>query len=149
MSPILKGHIISGLKHASKKRFLECKAIFEKRGIFFPPFVMGTVNIELEEPFEPPTTDCVRLHVPRSEMVGQAESWDLIPVSHINGIACEAYVYRTSTNYHGSGVAELIAHDLDDSAKEGKSIALKLPHSIFGLRSEEESSKIITYYLEQ
>ena len=139
MSTILKGHVISGLKHASKRRFLECNAIFEKRGIFFPPFIMGTVNIKLEEPFDPPTTDCVRLHVPRSEMVGQPESWDLILVSHINGIACVAYVYRTSTNYHGSGVAELIAHDLADSAKEGKSMTLELPHSPFGLRPAEES----------
>jgi len=130
MSTTLKGKVIQGLKHTSQHRFNECRIIFAKRGILFPPFFLGTVNIKLPENFVPPDTDCVRLHVPRSEMVGQKESWDLIPVSHINGMKSQAYIYKTSTDYHGPDIVELIAHDLGESAKDGSIITIELPHSI-------------------
>ncbi len=130
MSTRLEGFVKPGLGHTSARRFDQCKAIFEKRGITFPPFFKGTVNIQLPAPFIPKDTDCVRLHVPASEMVGQKESWDLILVSRINGAATVGYIYKTSTDYHGPSVVELITYDLGVIAKQGATITLELSHSL-------------------
>ncbi|HWZ23470.1 MAG TPA: hypothetical protein VNW06_12495 [Cytophagaceae bacterium] len=95
-----------------------CKSILEKYGITFPQkFRCGTVNIELTEDFiTPDWNNIIHIHgceihkvYPRGTF---RECWDLIPIVSVNNKVINGYIYRTTTNYHGNSVVELLAEDL-------------------------------------
>lgn len=101
--------------HVAGKRLRDAEAILKTKGILFPPFFFGTVNLRLESNF--PTPDLNQLiYISQQEIdsvaPGYVEWWKLIPVKKINGLDIPGYIYRTRQNVHGDGSAELISHNL-------------------------------------
>jgi len=114
----------------ANKRFEKCKEVLKKYNITFPPFHKGTLNIELENEFLTPNWSNV-IYVSESELyeVDQnfiKESWNFIPVVEINNKEIKGYIYRTSTNYHGNAVVELITSDLKGRIDLSESAKIEL-----------------------
>ena len=121
----LIGIVENGLGHATG-RLDRCGAVLKEHGISFPPFKLGTLNIRLNEPYFTPANKAFLISQDELDNVdrGYNEHWYLIPVLKINHNESLSYIYRTSTNYHGNYVVELIAHDLEDKGKVGQRIIL-------------------------
>lgn len=101
----------------ASKRFLKCREILKSYGIIFPPFVCGTLNIELNKEFLTPNWSNI-IFIPEEELekydpCWKKEWWELIPVKKINREGIPAFILKTETNYHGDKVVELIAHEID------------------------------------
>jgi hypothetical protein len=121
MTQKLTGRVKKGL-NVSHYRLEKCKEVLKKHGIEFPPYSFGTVNVELEDYFPTPNWENVMTIIPRElDMVdpmvitGQKfrEAWELIPIIKINGKDIKGYVLRTTTNYYGDGIAQVLTKDLN------------------------------------
>ncbi len=106
-------------KHGVKKaneRLRKCCRILSSYGIDFPPFICGTLNIELEREFSTPNWSNI-IFISKKELDKHDDSynewWKLIPVKKINREKIPAFILKTETNYHGDKVVELIAHKID------------------------------------
>lgn len=127
MEFIIKGKIQrEGLKKA-KERFDECRELLSCYGINFPPFVCGTLNVELDKEFPTPNwTNIVFISQKEIDKYasGYGEWWKFISVKEINGKETSAFIFRSKQNPHGDKVAELIAPDIELS--NGSAIEIKL-----------------------
>ena len=128
---ILTGKVEKGLGYASG-RIERCKSLLKEYGMEFPPFRLGTINIKLDSLFKTPAGHIYRtIFIPREEidLVDQNvhnEDWWLVHVNKINGKDRAAWIYKTSTNYHGNSVIEILAHDIGPEATIGESISLEI-----------------------
>ncbi len=128
----LKGHKRGRGVAAAQGRLERCESVLNKYGINFPPFRFGTINIELDKEFITPQPKGKIIFISRSEILKAdivtpvKENWILIPVTEINGMKIEGYIYRTETNYWGNGYVELITKDLTNVIDLSEGVEIKL-----------------------
>jgi len=101
-------------------RMRNCEPALNKHGIKFPPYFFGTINVILDKPV--PTSKLMKHHgsfiIPDEDIVEcdrrfKAESWNIIPIKKINGEDSRAFILRTSCNFHGDSVIEVVSRELD------------------------------------
>ena len=136
MKYILTGTVVTG-RGESAGRLERCVSALNKRGLKFPPLYFGTLNVRMLTPFPTPDWPNIISITPREidsvdpvNVAGQKyrECWELIPVISVNEQPVRAYIYRTTTNYHGDCVLELIAPDLRDllAVQEGALVRIEV-----------------------
>ena len=115
MEFIIKGKVKKGIEKAGK-RFIKCRKLLRHHGIDFPPFVLGTLNVELDKEFLTPDWPNV-VFISKKDIdeyeAGYGEWWKLIPIKAVNGKAIPAFIFRTKQNCHGDKIVEVIAHKID------------------------------------
>jgi len=129
---IFDGVIQPGANYATR-RLNQCSRLLEGYGICFPPLRKGTINIKLEHIFRISKGATIEtIFIPREEILQadpnhtQAEDWWFVSLKRINRKKRIGWIYKTSTNYWGNSVIELLAEDLGDEAKMGNCINIEL-----------------------
>jgi len=136
MKHILTGTVVKG-RGESGRRLRQCASVLAAHGLEFPPLYFGTLNVRMLTPFATPDWPDILWITPREldsvapiNVAGQKyrECWEFVPVTAINEQPISAFIYRTTTNYHGDSVIELVAPDLARlfSVREGTLIKIEL-----------------------
>lgn len=122
---VISGKVQRGIGLANK-RIIQCRMVFENYGVSFPPFICGTVNIQLNCTFETPDIGYISKAELNIYPPSYGEYWNLIPVCKVNGKKRLAYILRTSKTCHPKNIIELIAEDIGHEAAIGEIITLEL-----------------------
>jgi CTP-dependent riboflavin kinase len=116
MDYIIKGHVTTlGVKKAGE-RLKKCQEALKPYGITFPPYICGTLNVELQQEFLTPDWPNIIL-ISREEIdkydPGYDEWWKLIPIKKINNQAIPAFILRPEKTCHPNSIVEIVAHKID------------------------------------
>jgi len=137
MRIIIRGRFQKNDLKAAHQRICACRAALEAHSIYFPPFIVGTLNVKLGREFQIPDWANV-IDIPVAELEkldpGWHESWKLIPIEAINGIRTPAFILRPQKTPQDNYTVEIIAHSisLNDGAEVeialSDTLTLKNPH---------------------
>ena len=114
MEKILTGVLKGKGVGAAAVRLKDCEKVLNKYGFSFPPLYFGTLNISLNRPFPTPKREGIFISQKEIDQVapGYAEWWRLIPIISVDDKKTTGFILRTTQNYHGNNVAELVTEDL-------------------------------------
>ena len=118
MRIIISGNVQKGDHRIASSRISGCRSALEKYCIRFPPFMIGTLNVNLDKEFLLPDWGNV-INISRNELhkadpSWAPESWKLLPIEAINGESIPAFILRPekTSHYRDKKKVEIIGHEI-------------------------------------
>lgn len=118
MRIIVSGNVQKEDQQIASRRISKCRSALEKHCICFPPFRIGTLNVNLDTEFLLPDwtniIDISRNELHKADPSWEPEWWKLLPIEAINGESIPAFILRAEKTCHRDDKkkVEIIGHEI-------------------------------------